>query len=427
MTTYYAGFWRRMGAAAIDVALGFLFFGVLASYFPESFWEDSPEVAGIVVIVYLTIWFNYFALAEWRFGQTFGKVATRITVVSADGGELGWRQTTMRNLLRLVDVMVIGFLLIAFNKTRQRLGDKAGGTVVVPVAPKAGEQVDPDAPAAAPVAAPIAGASDLSSAPPPDPDAIVPVAPATATPGDAASSSPGHGLPEIDWTLRQTMGWFFGGFLLAIFSSLLVVPFDPELESDAGFLVAQALFGATILIVSVGVASHWNTSRIREAFGRLGLRRAKPSAFGWMLLALFGYYVFALVFASLVLTPEQEDVGGDLGVGDENLLVALCAVLLIVVVAPISEELFFRGFLFAGLRARFSLWPAVIMSGFLFGLPHITTGITTVPLLAVLGGLLAWFYAWNGSLWPCIAMHAINNGLALAAASADEGLFLVPF
>jgi membrane protease YdiL (CAAX protease family) len=428
VTTFYAGFWRRIGAAAIDVTLGFLFFGVLASYVPESFWEDEPGAAGILVLVYLTIWFNYFAIAEWRFGQTFGKVATRIRVVSEDGSPLGWRQTTMRNLLRLVDVIGIGFLLIAFNKTRQRLGDSAAGTIVVPVAPRPGTQVPPDAippqpPAAvAAPAAPSAGAGDLASAPPPDPDTIVPIAPAPATP-----TRPAPRLPEITWSLGQTIGWFFGGFFIAVFSSLLVVPFDPGLESDAGFLAAQGLFGASLMTVSVGVASQWDLSRIREALGRLGLRRAKPSAFGWMLLALFGYYVFAIAFASLVIEPEQEDVSGDLGVGDENLLVAVLAVLLIVVLAPVSEELFFRGFLFAGLRRRFSLWPAVIASGLLFGLVHATTGLTTVPLLAVFGGLLAWFYAWSGSLWPCVVMHMINNGLALAAAGAEDSLISIPF
>jgi membrane protease YdiL (CAAX protease family) len=129
-----------------------------------------------------------------------------------------------------------------------------------------------------------------------------------------------------------------------------------------------------------------------------------------------------------VLEPEQEDVSGELGVGDENLLVAITAILLIVVLAPVSEELFFRGFLFAGLRARFSLWPAVVASGLLFGLVHAPSGITTVPLLAVLGGVLAWFYAWNGSLWPCIFIHVLNNGIALAALGAsDDGLILPPF
>ena len=405
--TYYAGFWRRMGAAAIDLVLGVIFAGVVFSWFPESFFDDHPAAAGVAAIVYLSIWFNYFAFAEWRWGQTFGKIATRVQVVSEDGSPLTWGQTSMRNLLRLVDLLVIGFVLMATADTRQRLGDRAGRTIVIPQPPKAETRVDDAKPTRKEQAA------RLAAAPPPDPGSIVQGAPAPAAP-----TSPGDRLPQITWTLRQTVGWFFGGLLLAIFVPLLVVPFDPELESTAGILVAQALFGAALITVAVGVASSWNRSRIREALGRLGLRRFKPSALGWMLLLLFGYYVAVAIFSSLVVQPEQEDISGELGVGDENLVVAITAVLLIGVLAPISEELFFRGFLFAGLRQRLSLWPAVVISGLLFGLVHAPSGITTVIPLALLGGILAWFYAYNGSLWPSVFMHMVNNGLALAVTAS---------
>ena len=424
--TYYAGFWRRMSAAAIDMGIWLILSTWIFGSFPESFYDDNPEAAGILVLVFFTLWFNYFAFCEWRWGQTLGKNWTKIKVVSEDGSPLTWGQASMRNLLRLVDLLVIGFMLIAFADTRQRLGDRAAKTLVVPPPPVPATKVEERS--AKPAAAAAAAVPGLASAPPPDPDTIVPVSPAPATTGDAASAVPGDGLPGITWSLKQTLGWFFGGFLIAVFSSLLVAPFDPELESDAAFLAAQGLFGASLLTVAIGVASQWDRHRIREALGRLGLRRFKASALGWMLLALLGYYIFAATFASFVLSPEQEDISGDLGVGDENLLVAIIAVLLIVVLAPVSEELFFRGFLFAGLRARFSLWPAVIASGLLFGLVHAPSGITTVPLLAVLGGLLAWFYAWNGSLWPCVFMHMINNGIALAAAgAADESWVTLPF
>ena len=57
---------------------------------------------------------------------------------------------------------------------------------------------------------------------------------------------------------------------------------------------------------------------VGAAWHRLGLRRFAPSGLGWMLLALFVYYLFAGLFSELVLQPEQEDISSDLGVGDEN-------------------------------------------------------------------------------------------------------------
>ena len=137
-----------------------------------------------------------------------------------------------------------------------------------------------------------------------------------------------------------------------------------------------------------------------------------------MLLALFVYYLFAGLFSELVLQPEQEDISSDLGVGDENLLVAITAVVLIVGLAPIAEELFFRGFVFSGLRSRMTMLPAAIISGLVFGLVHAPTGITTVVPLAALGAVLAWLYDKTGSLWPPVIAHVLNNALALAIISS---------
>ena len=117
-----------------------------------------------------------------------------------------------------------------------------------------------------------------------------------------------------------------------------------------------------------------------------------------------------------MLKPDQEDIGGA-GVGNPSILIAVLAVVMIVGLAPVAEELFFRGFLFAGLRTRWSLWPAAITSGLIFGLVHAPTGITTVVPLAVLGFALCWLYNRTGSLWPCVIAHMINNGLALAVVS----------
>ena len=100
--------------------------------------------------------------------------------------------------------------------------------------------------------------------------------------------------------------------------------------------------------------------------------------------------------------------------GNPSIVIAVLAVVMIVGLAPIAEELFFRGFVFAGLRTRWSLWPAAITSGLIFGLVHAPTGITTVVPLATLGIALCWLYNRTGSLWPCVIAHMINNGLALA-------------
>ena len=229
-------------------------------------------------------------------------------------------------------------------------------------------------------------------------------------------------LPDITWSIKDTIWGLIAGLILALLAPIIVLPFDPDLDSDGALLAAQGVFGLCLLGVPVGIASNWKSSNIRLAWERLGLRRFALSALGWMLLALFLYYLFAGLFSSLVLEPEQDDISDELGVGDESLLVSVIAVLLIVGLAAISEELFFRGFVFSGLRSRMTVWPAALISGLVFGLVHAPTGITTVIPLAVLGVVLAWLYDKTGSLWPPVIAHALNNGLALAILSSDGTL-----
>lgn len=227
------------------------------------------------------------------------------------------------------------------------------------------------------------------------------------------------GVAPVPWTPRTTAWWLLGGLLLAIIiPPLLVAPFDPDLDSDGALLAAQAIFDGLLLFTALGVASDWKFRRpLSRPLGLLGLRPFRPKAIWVLLGTLVVYYIAAGLFASLVLKPDQEDIGGELGVGNPSIVIAVLAVVMIVGLAPIAEELFFRGFLFAGLRTRWPLWPAAITSGLIFGLVHAPTGITTVVPLAALGIALCWLYNRTGSLWPCVIAHMINNGLALALVS----------
>jgi membrane protease YdiL (CAAX protease family) len=226
------------------------------------------------------------------------------------------------------------------------------------------------------------------------------------------------GVRPVPWSRGTTVRWLLGGLLLAIIvPPLLVAPFDPDLKGDGALLAAQAMFDGLLLLVAVGVASDWRFSALAGPLRLLGLRPFRPSAIWLLLGTLVVYYIAAGLFASLVLKPDQEDIGGELGIGNPSIVIAVAAVLMIVLLAPVAEELFFRGFVFAGLRTRWSLWPAAITSGLIFGLVHAPTGITTVVPLATLGLALCWLYDRTGSLWPCVIAHMINNGLALAVVS----------
>ena len=78
---------------------------------------------------------------------------------------------------------------------------------------------------------------------------------------------------------------------------------------------------------------------------------------------------------------------------------------------PITEEIFFRGFVYAGLVPRLGSGRAILASAVVFGGFHILPGLIIPTFMT--GLLLAWLYHKTGSIWPPIAVHAGQNALAL--------------
>jgi sodium transport system permease protein len=86
-------------------------------------------------------------------------------------------------------------------------------------------------------------------------------------------------------------------------------------------------------------------------------------------------------------------------------------VLLIALVPGITEELTFRGVLLHGLRRRFGPWGLALVVGGIFGFFHFQ--IFRIPATAALGVVLSIVTIYSGSIFPAIAWHTLNNGLAV--------------
>jgi hypothetical protein len=86
-------------------------------------------------------------------------------------------------------------------------------------------------------------------------------------------------------------------------------------------------------------------------------------------------------------------------------------VFLLVVVAPLTEELLFRGLILRGLLSRHTPTVAVLVSSFLFAAIHLNPWQFMSALS--LGIILGWFYLRTGSVLACIIGHAIANGLSI--------------
>lgn len=189
---------------------------------------------------------------------------------------------------------------------------------------------------------------------------------------------------------------------------VLLIAGDSGLDATIGSqLVLEAAFlGTALYFASRGVSS------LAAALEALGVRRPQVPWLGTTALVFFAYIAFAIVFSQLVADPEQVDVADQLGF-DQSTLGAISAGLLIVLVAPLAEETFFRGLFFGGLRARFPFLVAALLSGAFFGVIHLVGGNWAVAVqLGVLGVALAYLYERTGTLWAPITLHGVNNALA---------------
>lgn len=86
----------------------------------------------------------------------------------------------------------------------------------------------------------------------------------------------------------------------------------------------------------------------------------------------------------------------------------------VVLVAPVVEETFFRGFVFAGLRSRYDWRWAAAISSALFAAAHMEITFF-IPAFAS-GYLLAYLYQRSNSIWPGLIIHALVNVIAVTAA-----------
>jgi membrane protease YdiL (CAAX protease family) len=161
---------------------------------------------------------------------------------------------------------------------------------------------------------------------------------------------------------------------------------------------------------------------------QFGLRPARLGRAVWLAgLAVLAFIVF-LVIWSLAVHVEKEKLLESLGTRHSTLLLALSAALTCVL-APICEEFLFRGFIFTALRNWRGLWPAAVLTGLVFGGVHAGSApAADIVPLAVLGLLLCLVYWSTGSLYPCIALHSLNNSIAFASLegwTVGEGVLLL--
>ncbi|HEV2723020.1 MAG TPA: type II CAAX endopeptidase family protein [Thermoleophilaceae bacterium] len=238
-------------------------------------------------------------------------------------------------------------------------------------------------------------------------------------------------LPERPEGVERAPRWpalfALWAFLVGITGTMLLVGLGAAIigadgESDSpGFVVLATLVQAVVL---VGTAVLFASFVSRPKPWHFGLRRTPFwLGLGWAVAGIVAFYVVAALYSVIVPVDVEQGVTDDLG-ADEGTFGLIVAGLMVMIVAPVAEELFFRGFFYKALRSRFTMVGAAVLDGLLFGAIHYNfegaDALLLLPPLALLGFVFCVVYEKTGSLFPVIGMHAFNNSVAYAA-QADGG------
>jgi len=230
--------------------------------------------------------------------------------------------------------------------------------------------------------------------------------------------------PLVPWRLRDlglASAWVVAVGILTIIVLGIFFAAEGDANDDAQ-LAAVLGSGLALEAALLGAAAWFSVRRYSCGWRALGFRRAARG--GWwvsvvVVLAAWATLGVYLLIVELVglgdLVPEStlpEEFF------DNPAMVALVGVLA-VLVAPIAEETFFRGFLFPALRVRWGTFWAALASGLVFAALHFNLG-SLVPF-TVIGMLLAWAYVFSGSLWVAIGAHFIFNSVSFGIAVATGG------
>ena len=203
----------------------------------------------------------------------------------------------------------------------------------------------------------------------------------------AATKAASHPLPRAEDIIS--------GIIVLIFTAII----------ECAFLVAPAWYA--LWRRKPGLSA-------RDGLRALGFRKTPLlPAIGWVLLSIIVVFIAEIIYSDVIqafhlnlqtnaTTLQQE--------AQREPVTVLFTLIGAVFVAPFCEEIFFRGYMFAGFLRGMPMVFAALLSALLFGIAHGDVG-SFVPLY-VIGVMLAIVRWRTGSIWPGMALHGLNNAIA---------------
>lgn len=184
--------------------------------------------------------------------------------------------------------------------------------------------------------------------------------------------------------------------------------------------VAVYIVGALVLLIEPIAIRNMAADQVKKLLGVARMPIIRDIGLGLIAWGAYMPLTIAVQYIAGILIPwinidQQQEIGFESLVGSVDIVAAF---IVIVIAAPIIEEVIFRGYLYGSLRPRMPWWVAGIIVSILFGAVHgqWNVGLDTF----VLSMVACYLREQTGAIWSGILLHALKNSLAFYI------LFLAP-
>ncbi|MBW8010418.1 MAG: CPBP family intramembrane metalloprotease [Chloroflexi bacterium] len=210
-------------------------------------------------------------------------------------------------------------------------------------------------------------------------------------------------INKVPWThwdvwlgILALIAWMLIGYEVGYLNNYLELGLRPSIFNIFGNLLL--LFPLWWLVIR----------RYNVSWTELGVRAFSGSTLGLgcglVLLFNICYFFYTIIMSFLEVSPPKNYMLPLIGLDSPWLLIVGG-----ILVGPFVEEIFFRGFLFAGMRQRYGWQKAAMISAAFFALVHMEL-VTLIPIFGI-GLIYAFLYQRSKSIWPSVIFHALNNGV----------------
>lgn len=225
---------------------------------------------------------------------------------------------------------------------------------------------------------------------------------------------PGY-LPTARWRIWDVVLAVAAGLIAALVVSVAVLAAGADVRDPIPFtIVFVAQFGGSMAVV-VALAKRRGSGSLAADVGlHLRLRDWWGVPAGMALgiaVALVMTPLLILLFGDDPPTQGVVEIAGSSETAVEQLMIIVS----VAVLAPIVEEIIYRGMLLNVLIRRFSVWPSIVVSAALFAMVHVFLDLNAIAALVglfLLGLVFGWVSLRRGDISLAIALHSGVNLLA---------------